>query len=449
MGGFVKTKLPRYTLFYMDIFNKKLYLSIILVLGLFTGCKRPKPYAKRVFPEEKQVKIAKKRIITFTSCGGGGHVSAARAVRTILQDSYEIADVYMLRDVLAPLDFVKQATFEYSSAEDLYNYLITNKYVWFTNTLCAYGRHNMPLQDKKMQKLISDFLDLNPPDLMISVMPTVNNSLLAVAKKRGIPLIIIPTDLDHTMFITGLNNSPTEYELYRYIVPFNDNDLIKTLKPAGIPEERIVVGGFPIRQEFFSKKNVKKLKNDFGVPLTKPVVTVLMGAAGSSSTYDYVKTLSHSKHALHIIVCLGRNEALRKKIERIKLPYHITMSIIGFTDKMPDIMAMSDILITKCGTVSVMEAVHAQVPLLLDSTSRVLSWEALNIDFITQHGFGQGVTSLRGLDKLLEKYLFDRDFYEKCKQNLKDFEKPRFAENLQRLVVELLVDAQAYKISHA
>ncbi len=299
-----------------------------------------------------------------------------------------------------------------------------------------------------MQKLISDFLDLNPPDLMISVMPTVNNSLLAVAKNKGIPLIIIPTDLDNTMFITGLENSPTEYELYRYIVPFNDEKIYKTLNPAGIPAERFVVGGFPIRQEFFTKKNDKKLKNDFGVPLTKPVVTVLMGAAGSTSTYDYVKTLSHSKHALHIIVCLGRNEALRKKIERIKLPYHITMSIVGFTDKMPDIMAMSDILITKSGTVSVMEAVHAQVPLLLDSTSRVLSWEAFNIDFITQHGFGQGVTSLRSLDNLLQKYLFDREFYETCKKNLKDFEKPRFAENLQRLVVELLVDAQSYKMTH-
>jgi processive 1,2-diacylglycerol beta-glucosyltransferase len=432
----------------MDIFNKKFYLSIILLSVFLTGCKRPRPYSKRVFVEEKPQQIVKKRIITFTSGGGGGHVSAARAVRTILQDNYEIADVYMLRDVLAPLDFVKQFTFEYSSCEDLYNYFITNKYVWLTNTLCMYGKHNMPLKDKKMQKLISDFLDLNPPDLIVSVMPTVNNSLLSVAKKKGIPLIIVPTDLDHGMFITGMQNCPTDYELYRYVVPFNDEELLKTLKPSKIPQNRIVVGGFPIRQEFFSKKNIKKLKNDCGIPLTKPVVTVLMGAAGSTSTYDYVRTLSHSSHALHIIVCLGRNEALRKKIERIKLPYHITMSIIGFTDKMPDIMAMSDILISKCGTVSVMEAVHAQVPLLLDCTSRAVSWEALNVDFITQHGFGQGVTSLRNLDKLLEKYLFDREFYESRKKNLKDFEKPRFAENLQKLVVQLLCDAQTYKITH-
>ena len=388
--------------------------------------------------------IYKKRVIVFTSGGGGGHISAARAVRSILGDKYEVVDVYLIRDVLAPMDFIKQFSFEYSSAEDLYNYLITNKYVWCTNTLCYYGTVAMPRKDKKMQKLIADFLTINPPDLMISVIPVVNNSLLAVAKARGIPLIVIPTDLDNRMAIVGMDTSPTDYELFRYIVPFNDPMLLKTLEPAGIPEENTVVGGFPVRQEFFGKKNVKKLKNEFGIPLTKPVVTVLMGAAGSSATYDYVKTLSHSRHALHIIVCLGRNEGLRKKIERIKLPYYITMSIMGFTDRMPDIMAMSDVLITKCGTVSVMEAVHAQVPLLLDCTGRAVAWEALNVDFITKHGFGEGVTAFKQLDDILEKYLFDRPFYESVKKNLHDFNKPRFDVALKQQVRELL-EAKTYQ----
>jgi len=166
-----------------------------------------------------------------------------------------------------------------------------------------------------------------------------------------------------------------------------------------------------------------------------------MGAAGSSTTYDYVRALSCSKHAMHVIVCLGRNESLRKSIEKIKLPYHVTMSIIGFTDQMPDIMAMSDLLITKCGTVSVMEAVHAQVPVLLDCTARAVSWEALNVDFITKHGFGQAVTTLSKLDSLLEKYLFDREFYETCKNNLRNFEKPSFSETLPRVAEQLLRDA--------
>lgn len=422
----------------MDIFNKKFYLIIFLIAGVFTGCKRPKPYVKRLFPHEKQESIYKKRIITFNSSGGGGHMSAARAVRSILQDKYEIVDVYLLRDVLAPLDFVRQFSFEYSSGEDLYNYLITNRYVWFTNTLCSYGRYAMPRKDKKIQKLISDFIDINRPDFMISVIPGVNGSILSVAKSKGIPLLIIPTDLDNHMFIAGMDAAPTDYDLYRYVLPFDDPLIMKTVEPAHIPQEKIVFGGFPVRQEFFTKKNIKRLKNEFGIPLTKPVVTVLMGAAGSSSTYDYVRALSCSKHSLHVIVCLGRNESLRKKIEKIKLPYHVTMSIIGFTDQMPDIMAMSDLIITKKGTVSVMEAVHAQIPLLLDCTARAVSWEALNVDFIKSHGFGQEITSLSKLDALLEKYLFDREFYQGCKDNLKNFKKPFFAECLPILVEQLM-----------
>ncbi len=446
MGRFVKKIYIGYNLIRMDIFNKKFYLFIFAAILVLPACRRPKPYKKSVFTEEKREQIYKKRVITFTSGGGGGHMSAAHAVRSILQDQYEVVDVYLLRDVLAPLDFVRQFSFEYSSAEDLYNYFITNRYIWFTNTLCSYGKYNMPRKDKRMQQLISDFLDINKPDLMISVIPVVNYSLLAVAEKKGIPLIIVPTDLDNSMFVIGMEKSNLHYPLYRYISPFDHLGILKIIESGGIPKQNLVVGGFPIREEFFVKKNIKKLKNDFGIPLNKPVITVLMGAAGSSSTYDYVKKLSHSKHALHVIVCLGRNEALRKKIEKIRLPYNVTLSIIGFTDQMPDIMAMSDLLITKCGTVSVMEAVHAQVPVLLDCTARAVMWEAFNVKFITENGFGLAVNNLSELDYLIDKVLVDRDFYGQCKLNLKKFEKPRFSTILKDLVAKLLQDAKNYTV---
>ena len=415
-----------------------MYVLFIAATVLLSGCRRPKPFVKRVFAEER-AEPTKKRIMTFTSGGGGGHLSAARAVRSILQPEYEVVDVHLLRDVLAPIDPIKQLTFEYSSAEDLYNYLIKNRYVWFTNTLCKYGKFSMPRQDRSIRKLLGDFIDLNKPDLMISVIPTVNSAIIAVAKERNIPLIIVPTDLDNTMFILGMDDPEVlAYENYRYILPFHDEFIEKSIAPARIPQDRLVYGGFPVRPDFSQKKDIKRIKREFDVPLNRPVVTVLMGAAGSSSTYHYVKHLAHSCHTMHIVVCLGRNESLAKKLKKFPLPQHISMTLVGFTDRMPDIMAMSDLLITKCGTVSILEAIHARVPMLLDCTSAAVAWEELNIDFVQTHGFGSAINDRKQLDQLLEDYLHNVAVYQQCKENLDRFEKPKFEVTLSNLVDSML-----------
>ena len=114
------------------------------------------------------------------------------------------------------------------------------------------------------------------------------------------------------------------------------------------------------------------------------------------------------------------------------------MTLVGFTDRMPDIMAMSDLLITKCGTVSLLEAIHARVPMLLDCTSAAVAWEELNIDFVQTHGFGSAINDRKQLDQLLEDYLHNVAVYQQCKENLDRFEKPKFEVTLSNLVDSML-----------
>ena len=78
------------------------------------------------------------------------------------------------------------------------------------------------------------------------------------------------------------------------------------------------------------------------------------------ASYKYVAYLIKMQLPLHILVCIGRNERLRRNINKILLPEDVSLTIIGFTDRIADFMAISDVLITKPGPGSVCEALKSE-----------------------------------------------------------------------------------------
>ena len=81
------------------------------------------------------------------------------------------------------------------------------------------------------------------------------------------------------------------------------------------------------------------------------------------------------------------------------------MSIVGFTERISDYMAVSDILITKSGTLSVCEAIYMNLPMLLDATSTILPWEQFNHTFIKQHNFGESITDYAMIEPMISALL--------------------------------------------
>ncbi len=47
-----------------------------------------------------------------------------------------------------------------------------------------------------VEPLLEKYLTQHQPDLIISVIPLINNLVLKVAQKLNIPFLLIPTDLD-------------------------------------------------------------------------------------------------------------------------------------------------------------------------------------------------------------------------------------------------------------
>ncbi len=374
----------------------------------------------------------RKKILIFFCGIGGGHISASTALASYLHDDYEVTRVNIFGETLRPLDVVRSITNSRYSNEDLCNYLFTRLPSRCIDILASFGSWVIDQQQSSMDRLLYDYLASHKPDLVISVAPHVNGALARVTQELSLPLIIIPTDLDATDFVDNLE-APYHKQLF-YTYAFDDPALLSSVVSKKIPKEQLRILGFPIRSEFLKRKDIAALKREFNVPTDKPIVMILMGSLGSKASYHYVKNIAKTKLPLHIIVCLGRNEHLHRAIETIRLPPGMSISIFGFTQRVADLMALSDVLITKPGTVSVCEALHAQVPIIIDNTRGCLPWERFNLTFIQDHKFGDVLTSFNDLKDLLIDYLFTPNYRSYIKTALKNYSKPHFETEIRSLV---------------
>lgn len=378
----------------------------------------------------------KKKIIVFTSSGGGGHESASQALDEYLKNDYELVHTYIFSQVLYPLDLIERITFGKINSEAVYNYLIRKKYYQSLNMFSRFGTWFFSVSKKSLLTLIKNYLIENKPDLIISVIPYVNNAILRAAQELNIPFILIPTDLDATNFIVNMDTSA--HKDFWVIASFDDRTIKKIITATHIPGEQLLIGGFPIRTSFLKPKDTNALKKEYGIPEDKPIVFILMGAAGSDVMYQFVQELNNTSFPLHLILVLGRNIQLRPRIEALLAEGTSTATLFDVTDRIADLMAVSDVCISKSGSVSVCEAIYSNLPLLLDATGTVLKWESFNHTFIQEHDFGASIKSYTDIMPLVQKFLTNTKKYEEMEHHLVNFEKKNLEITLQQLLMDIL-----------
>lgn len=377
-----------------------------------------------------------KKILIFSSYGGGGHISATDAFKEYLDKDYTITTINIIDEVLGCLDPLKIFSFGHYTSEKFYNYCLQKKWTWFINKLYNSANFYLHRNPKIVLRLITQCLQEQKPDLVVSVIPLLNDIIKNSCRTLNIPFLLIPTDLDTTSFVACIKSPP--YDKFMVSLAFDDPDIWALAHNPTIPEKKYYIAGFPIKSSFFAPKNNTAIKKEFGVPEDKFVILVLMGAAGSDALYYYLLTLVQLQFPVHLILCLGRNEQLRKHIESVRCPSHITLSIVSYTHKIADLMAISNLCITKAGTVSVCESIYMNLPMILDNTSTPLLWEKFNIDFVQKQHFGNVITHYKQLNKLITTMILNHDYYATCKNNLIKYPKNNFGRCIKTVVHDLI-----------
>ncbi len=379
----------------------------------------------------------KKKILIFSSGGGGGHTSVTRALSEYLQDDYCIGSTLMFTNVLKDLDIFQKASNSKVSFESFHNWFAKKKWFQLSNALeGSLGLWFFALNRKKGERAIEKYIKKYSPDLIVSVIPVVNGMVLSVAQKLNIPFLLVPTDLDASFALNQIE-APT-YDKF-YIAPSYNTDMIKKQFSAKqITEKNITYTGFPIKRAFLEPHNQRKIKKQFDIPTNTPVVLLMMGALGSDELLRFTKQLAKITIPAHIIIAMGQSEHLRPQLERVHFPKHVTKTILGFTNQMPEIMAISDLFITKSGSVSVNEALYSGLPMLLDDTMGSLTWEKLNREFVTDNRFGDIIKKYYQISQMVTDLLSNKRELAVLKKNIEAFPKKNPEQEFRLLVKRIL-----------
>ena len=380
--------------------------------------------------------MIRKKILILTSSGGAGHMSATHAIQEYVGADYDIIVAHAFGTIFKKFDVTRYLLPHSKNCEDLYNWLLNNRWYWAINWYYRFGQWYFKMRPKKLTTTMQAYIAAQKPDLVISLIPFVNGITLQACQNLSLPFIVIPTDLDVKTFTVGIQN-PT-YEKFLFARAFDEPLSYATLQPAHIAHPRTPIVGFPLRSNFFESHTTDEAKNKWQLPTNKPLIMLMMGGQGALIIIDYARALASLAIPVHLIICIGKFERMRTQLKDVAFPAHISYSVVGYTDKIAQIMSVAHLIITKSGSVSFCESIYSEKPILLDATGPILKWEQLNHTLVKERGFGQQVTDLHQLPSQVEEILSSPNIYNLYRDNLNAYPKKRPDIEIPKMIKQVI-----------
>lgn len=274
--------------------------------------------------------------------------------------------------------------------------------------------------------LLARLLDTTRPDAVITVhaTPAAAMATLALSGRRVPPHTTAVTDfVAHSQWMPG----PVD----RYCVAAEEmrNEFVA----RGIPPERVVVTGVPVREEFSRPMDAAAARRALGLSAELPTIVAMAGTQGSLGRLgDVTRALLTMERPMQAVVVAGRDERLRARLARATAGSPVR--VVGYVDDVRTLLAAADLLVTKAGGMTLAEATAAEVPLLLYGS--LPGQERANERFASRAGIALVARSRGELPRLLDRALGDPDTIERLQGSLRRLRRPDAAQHIVALVME-------------
>lgn len=300
-----------------------------------------------------------KKILITSVSAGAGHVRAANAVEEYLKDKYSVRNEDLMEH--------SQIWFKNLYADKYLD--LVNHTPWLWKLLYSLSDKPTLKTTFKLRRWIEykthhkffKYIEQFQPEIIISTHFMPPEILLRLKEKTNLQfkIFVVVTDFDVHYLWTHI-----EADHYFVAGQLAKDKLIK----YGITSDKITISGIPIMPLFFYQYTVEEkqqLHHQWKTHNNKIKVLLMAGGAGIGDLDVIAKDILSKRENIQLIVLAGKNKELLEKLQSLEKQYPANIIAMGFTNKVHELMNISDIVMTKPGGLSTSECIAMKKPMLL------------------------------------------------------------------------------------
>jgi processive 1,2-diacylglycerol beta-glucosyltransferase len=321
------------------------------------------------------------RALVLTGSVGSGHTRAAQAVVEAMLRSGHAADAEVV-DVLGHAWPAFRALYR-----DAYISLIERApgvvgWLYRSSDTAEGGGARRWLQRQALARMRRLLREERPDTIVCThfLAAELVNGMVERDEWRGAFAVVV-TDLD----AHGLWAACPRADRWFVALP----ETLEILAGKGVPRERIVVSGIPIMGAFAASHPPRaEIRARLGLSAEKPMILMSGGGVGVSNLEATLEAVLGLEVECGIALVCGKNEQLRARAEAIvakaSAGAQTRCAVLGFTDRMHELMHAADLSVGKPGGLTSSEALAMGLPMAI--LNPVPGQEERNSDHLLEWG---------------------------------------------------------------
>lgn len=360
------------------------------------------------------------KVLIFYASYGGGHLNAAKSIEDCITNNYKGINV----ELIDCMKYVNKTVEKLTTAA--YREMAKKApWVWgkiYSDSQRGPLAHLSSRSNKIMAIKLLKLLREKQADLVISTHPF-SSQMCSYLKRKGkitAKIATVMTDFaPHDQWLVG--NDFTDY----YFVA---HDRMKEyLISKNIPESKIYVSGIPISNRFQKAYNKEEILSKYKLSNQKQTILFFGGGEfglGKTRTAQIFESFVQSDKNIQIIAIAGRNPKMKATFEEIVKNNNKSdmVRILEFTKEVPELMSISDLVVTKPGGLTTSESLASHLPMVV--INPIPGQEEENAEFLESKKIAVWVKKSDDVNQIIKNLLSDKEKLKNMKENTSILAKP-------------------------